>query len=241
MPQHSLKKIEWHTQPPAEVDWLGFRCWPYPPLPLNVHPEPRPSAKQITRAEVILELWYKVALNDKGDRKRPKRTVYLKASGMRPRVVWTKTGLNYQQLWKAQKDACSDLWEIILQLSQLKGLIKRETILRFWIELETVCPDPIRTFLCTARSDTHWVVPLFGGSPTPLSPHIFFAMIKRSTTADKYRKLYSTKQWRNLHGTTLTRGHYRCQRCGVSLNNGKSQPTSAVVHHKKPHKGDLTF
>ena len=65
-------------------------------------------------------------------------------------------------------------------------------------------------------------------------------MTQRSTTADKYRKLYSTKQWRTLRGTTLTRDHYRCQRCGVSLTSGKSQPTSAVVHHKKPHKGNLT-
>ena len=81
---------------------------------------PRPTAKQITRAEVMLELWHKVALNDKGDRKRLKRAVYLKASGMRPRVVRTKTGLNYQQLWKAQKDACSDLREVILQLSHLR-------------------------------------------------------------------------------------------------------------------------
>ena len=82
---------------------------------------PRPTAKQITRAEVMLELWHKVALNDKEDRKRLKRAVYLKASGMRPRVVRTKTGLNYQQLWKAQKDACSDLRGVILQLLQLRG------------------------------------------------------------------------------------------------------------------------
>jgi len=66
-------------------------------------------------------------------------------------------------------------------------------------------------------------------------------MTQRSTTADTYRKLYSTKQWRTLRGTILTRDHYRCQRCGVSLTSGKSQPTSAVVHHKKPHKGNLTL
>ena len=81
---------------------------------------PRSTAKQITRAEVMLKLRHKLAVNDKGDRKRLKRAVYLKASGMRPRVVRTKTGLNYQQLWKAQKDACSDLREVILQLSQLR-------------------------------------------------------------------------------------------------------------------------
>ncbi len=66
-------------------------------------------------------------------------------------------------------------------------------------------------------------------------------MTQRSTTADKYRKLYSTKQWRNLRGTILTRDYYRCQRCGLSLTSGKSQPTSAVVHHKKPRKGNLTL
>ena len=42
-------------------------------------------------------------------------------------------------------------------------------------------------------------------------------MIKRSTTADKYRKLYPTKQWRTLRGTTLTGDHYLCQRGVVSL------------------------
>ena len=54
---------------------------------------------------------------DKGDRKRLKRGVYLKASGIRARVLRDKTGLNYQQLWKAQKDGCLDVWEIILHLA----------------------------------------------------------------------------------------------------------------------------
>ena len=90
-------------------------------LPSSDTKAPRPTAKQITRAEMMLEMWHKLAVNDKGDRKRLKRAVYLKASDMRPRLVRTKTGLNYQQLCKAQKDACSDLWEVILQLSQLRG------------------------------------------------------------------------------------------------------------------------
>ena len=30
---------------------------------------PRPTAKQITRAEVMLEMWHKLTVNDKGDRK----------------------------------------------------------------------------------------------------------------------------------------------------------------------------
>ena len=90
-------------------------------LPSDETKAPRPSAKQITRAEIMLELWHHVALIEKGDRKRLKRAVYLKASGMRPRAVQELTGLNYQQLWKAQKDACSDVWEKIMQLSQLGG------------------------------------------------------------------------------------------------------------------------
>ena len=66
-------------------------------------------------------------------------------------------------------------------------------------------------------------------------------MTQRSTTADEYRKLYYTKQWRTLRGTILTRDHYRCQRCNVNLINGRSDPRSAIVHHKQPHKGNLTL
>lgn len=90
-------------------------------LPSTETKAPRPTAKQVTRAEVILELWHHVALANKGDRKRLKREVYLKASGMRPRAVRDKTGLNYQQLWRAQKDACFDVWEKISQLAKLGG------------------------------------------------------------------------------------------------------------------------
>ena len=66
-------------------------------------------------------------------------------------------------------------------------------------------------------------------------------MTQRSTFADKYCKLYFTKQRRTLRGMILNRDHSRCQRCGVSLTSDKSQPTSAVVHHKKPRKGNLTL
>ena len=38
-------------------------------LPSSDIKGPRLTAKQIIRAEVMLELWHKVALNDKGDRK----------------------------------------------------------------------------------------------------------------------------------------------------------------------------
>ena len=76
---------------------------------------------------------------------------------------------------------------------------------------------------------------------TPSRHTHFFAMNKRSTTADKYRKLYYTKSWKQLRATILTRDGYRCQRCKVTLTNGRSDPRAAVVHHIKPHKGDLTL
>jgi type I site-specific restriction endonuclease len=50
-----------------------------------------------------------------------KLAIYLKASGMRPRAIRDRLGLNYQQLWNAQNQACSDIWEKISQLSQLGG------------------------------------------------------------------------------------------------------------------------
>lgn len=63
----------------------------------------------------------------------------------------------------------------------------------------------------------------------------------RSEEAQQYRKLYSSKQWRILREQALFRDMFRCQHkgCGVILKRGVSHPHSAVVHHIKPHKGDL--
>ena len=64
-------------------------------------------------------------------------------------------------------------------------------------------------------------------------------MNKRSTTADEYRKLYYTKRWKQLRVKILTRDSYQCQKCKTALTDGRSNPHSAVVHHKTPHKGNL--
>ena len=69
----------------------------------------------------------------------------------------------------------------------------------------------------------------------------FFVMTQRSTTFDEYRKLYFTKKWRTLRGIILTRDQYRCQRCKVILTSGRSDPRSAIVHHKQPHKVNMTL
>ena len=55
-----------------------------------------------------------------------------------------------------------------------KGLIKRETILRFSLELEIVCLIQLLFFVLLQNgSDTHWVVTLCGGFYSQPS-HIFF-------------------------------------------------------------------
>jgi hypothetical protein len=64
---------------------------------------------------------------------------------------------------------------------------------------------------------------------------------KRSAEAQTYRTLYSTKHWKTLRRQALTRDEYRCQHsgCGAHLQAGRDHPRSAVVHHLKPHKGNL--
>lgn len=63
----------------------------------------------------------------------------------------------------------------------------------------------------------------------------------RTPEAQEYRKLYQTKQWRVLRERVLLRDAFKCQHkgCGAFLKRGRSHPHSAVIHHLKPHKGDL--
>jgi 5-methylcytosine-specific restriction protein A len=63
----------------------------------------------------------------------------------------------------------------------------------------------------------------------------------RSPEAQQYRKLYMTKRWRMLREQALLRDLFRCTHngCNVILTRGVSKPNSAVVHHIKPHKGNL--
>ena len=60
----------------------------------------------------------------------------------------------------------------------------------------------------------------------------------RSPEAQAYRHLYRDPRWRRLRKRVLIRDRFRCQKTGVILLDGRRLPNSAVVHHKKPHKGD---
>lgn len=63
----------------------------------------------------------------------------------------------------------------------------------------------------------------------------------RTPEAAEYRKLYQSKQWRILREQALLRDLFKCQHkgCNAQLKRGRSNPRSAVVHHVKPHKGNL--
>ena len=63
----------------------------------------------------------------------------------------------------------------------------------------------------------------------------------RAPEAEEYRKLYNQKQWKVLREKVLFRDQYTCQHkgCNAMLKRGRTSPRSAVVHHIKPHKGDL--
>ena len=63
----------------------------------------------------------------------------------------------------------------------------------------------------------------------------------RTPEAAEYRRLYQTKQWAILREQALLRDGFKCQHkgCNVMLKRGRTHKNSAVVHHIKPHKGDL--
>ncbi|WP_171232181.1 hypothetical protein [Ruegeria sp. HKCCA4812] len=74
---------------------------------------PRPSAEQVTRSEIILEVWHRFCINRFGERSKMKKAVYLKACGMPDRKVRTVTGMTKQRIHSAKKEAMQDMWEII--------------------------------------------------------------------------------------------------------------------------------
>lgn len=65
----------------------------------------------------------------------------------------------------------------------------------------------------------------------------------RSPDANAYRHLYKLKAWAIARERALVRDLFQCQHkdCGIQLTRGRNKPNSAVVHHIKPHKGDMTL
>jgi hypothetical protein len=74
---------------------------------------PRPSAEQVTRSEIILEIWHRFCLLRFGERSKMKKAVYLKACGQPDRKVRAVTGMTKQRIHSAKKEAMQDMWEIM--------------------------------------------------------------------------------------------------------------------------------
>lgn len=80
--------------------------------------ELQPSAEQVSRAYAVLEVWHRAALNDYGDRKRMKDAVWMKANGLKDRVVRAKTGMTRQRIHDAKCKAMDDMAQFVLGLDK---------------------------------------------------------------------------------------------------------------------------
>lgn len=58
--------------------------------------------------------------------------------------------------------------------------------------------------------------------------------------AEPWRAWYRTAKWKALRLEVLARDLWRCQwpGCGVTLKRGRDDPRSAVVDHRRAHRGD---
>jgi len=77
---------------------------------------PEPTAEQISRAGMVLEVWHRAALKERGDWKRIRKAVYLKASGVPHRKVSAITGFSRQRLHRSKAEAMGDMLEFIRTL-----------------------------------------------------------------------------------------------------------------------------
>ena len=79
---------------------------------------PKPTAAEVDRAAIVLDLWHHCALARKGDKSRLKKAVYLRACGVAPRKIASVTGLNPQQLRRATMEASTDIFIEIERFSK---------------------------------------------------------------------------------------------------------------------------
>lgn len=82
-------------------------------MPVEDSQPPQPDAAQITRAEMVLEVWHRAALTGYGDWRRMRKAIYMKACGMPDRKVRALTGFSRQRRHKAKQRAMDDMLEFI--------------------------------------------------------------------------------------------------------------------------------
>lgn len=77
---------------------------------------PQPSAAQVTRSEVFLEVWHRAVFNSRGDWRRMKKAVYLKANGVKDMKVRAVTGFSKQRIHAAKREAMDDMLRFIEEI-----------------------------------------------------------------------------------------------------------------------------
>lgn len=82
-------------------------------MPTGEEVRVQPNAAEITRAEMVLEVWHRSALRHKGDWSRMRKAVYLKACNVPDRKVRAVTGFTKQRIHHAKDAAMNDMWEMI--------------------------------------------------------------------------------------------------------------------------------
>lgn len=90
-------------------------------MPVTDARPPQPSVAQITRAEMVLDVWHTAALRNLGDWKRLRKALYLRAGGCPPRKIRAITGISRQRLYDAKIRAMTDMHDFVLSLSGKLG------------------------------------------------------------------------------------------------------------------------
>ena len=80
-------------------------------MPVDQSRPPMPSAEEISRADVVLHVWHRCALGDRGA--KAKRAVYLKACGVPDRKVRAVTGLKKERIRYLKDCAAQEMWEAV--------------------------------------------------------------------------------------------------------------------------------
>lgn len=82
-------------------------------MPTDDSRPPIPSSEQVSRAEVVLELWHKHALRNQGQKSKIKKAVYLKACGVPDRKITGLVGASRQTILTARNRAMQEMWDVI--------------------------------------------------------------------------------------------------------------------------------
>lgn len=57
----------------------------------------------------------------------------------------------------------------------------------------------------------------------------------------EYKRLYNSKQWKQLRLQTFLRDEYQCAICGKPVKDWYKHPHAAVCDHITPHKGEASL